>query len=437
MIFRAQPTTTCRSQKNRQSVIALALSLAFASTGAFGLNYGIYDARALALGGTAVALGSAQNAQFYNPALLATYEGREDFTKNGRFYFPSIVAQGSDNISETQDILDRDADTRMTDAVTAFNANPSATNAGQVLDAATYLQQAITDLGNRDLNVDAFFGLSVSEPSDHAGGAFYAGTRIVGVGNSNIDPADVALLNDYIEAMQFVSSGGTSGTAHPELLDANGALINPNGTIQSSAAVSSLAISEWGLSMAKEFWFGPVPISFGVTPKLMRVDVYSKDISYGDTSIDYQDEKRSYTTANVDVGMLIPIGEHFRVGVAAKDLIPTTFQTANGSDVKFKSRSRFGAAYTSHFVDIGVDVDMQKNDSVTGGTPLQEASIGMELRPFRWIDFRLGYRQDMEGLRGGVSSGGLKLKFGPFITELAYAVGDNVQGGGLQFGWAF
>jgi hypothetical protein len=71
------------------------LTLALAQP-AVAIDYGVFDARALAMGGTALAVGDTAQAQYYNPALIAFHTGDEDKTRDGRTYFPTIVVQASD-----------------------------------------------------------------------------------------------------------------------------------------------------------------------------------------------------------------------------------------------------------------------------------------------------------------------------------------------------
>jgi hypothetical protein len=434
---------SCRTNKAKPSKLArhtklgAAIALASCSSASFGLDYGIYDARAMAMGGTTVANASAQHAQFYNPALLALYDGDEEETDYGRFYFPMITVQMSDSVIDTADAIDDDDGAAVSDAVEVFNADPSEANAAVVRDTSTDLRNTIVDVGNQDLFVDLTTGLSVSEPSDRAGGAFYVGVRVLAGGSSQVTDSDIALMDDYIEAMDFVATAGASGVAHPELFDEDGNLINPSDQIESSADVNTLVIGEWGLSMSKEFWLGNQAIALGVTPKIMRVDIFSDTVTYGDTELDYSEDKRSHLSMNLDLGMVVPIGEHFRVALATKDLIPEEFEDANGDVIELKSRSRLGLAFVSKYVDFGIDYDLQKNDTLANELPLQEVTAGLEFKPLKMLDLRFGYRQDLEGLREDILSAGVKFQAGFFIGELAYATSDEMEGGSLQIGWAF
>jgi hypothetical protein len=135
--------------------------------------------------------------------------------------------------------------------------------------------------------------------------------------------------------------------------------------------------------------------------------------------------------------LFLPLGDHFRLGIAAKDLVPEDFEAKNGNIVQLRPRGRFGAGFSSERFDFGIDVDLQKNYSLAAEAPTQEATAGFEWRTFRWLAIRGGYRQDMDGVREDIVSGGVAFRVGRFLMEASAMQSDDVSGGGLQLGWAF
>ena len=211
------------------AVGALALSICSSVSA---LDYGIFDSRAMAMGGTTVAAASVQNAHFYNPALLALSDGTEEETRKGRVYLPMMVGQIADSIETTLDVVDADLDQNLQNSVDAFNLAPSTETAAQVSVASRELQTALVEVGGQDLDGDVFVGISVSEPSHREGGAFYLGTRVIAGGRNNLSQGDLDLLEDYIEVVDFIASDGAEGTEHLELLDADGNLLDPTPNTQ-------------------------------------------------------------------------------------------------------------------------------------------------------------------------------------------------------------
>ncbi len=93
------------------------------------ISYGVYDSRALAMGGSATAIGSHAQAAFYNPALLAFHDKEEEAGRDGRVYLPSIVVQVSDATEAAVNAIDDELDTQLSSAINAFNAAPTTESA--------------------------------------------------------------------------------------------------------------------------------------------------------------------------------------------------------------------------------------------------------------------------------------------------------------------
>lgn len=429
--------------------------LALSAVPASAVSYGIFDARGLAMGGTAVAAGNTSQAQFYNPALLSFHDKDEDDSRDGRISFPNIVVQLSDTVEQTLDAADDELDEQLRTAVNNFNGLRTAENAGAVAGVSRDLRDLLDQLGNQDLSVDAFVGFSVSEPSKREGGAFYVGVRALGGGRADISEADRNLLDQYIQAMEAVAAGGDIGSIDPALLDETGNLRDPVNELTSSGDVSALTIAEWGVSLAKEFEVDGHDISFGITPKLQRVDAYREtlDISSGITGTDdgtrrFSDSKKTHITVNADVGIAALIEDHYRLSVAVKDVIAKEFSTAPRIDpdtgevlpaqiVQLKPRARLGFAYVTDVLTIGVDFDLRESTPLANEAPSKDLSLGIEYIAFDRLALRAGYREDQTNFRSSVTSAGIGYQWKRAVLELGYAASSDYEAGSLQFGWAF
>lgn len=429
--------------------------LALSAVPASAVSYGIFDARGLAMGGTAVAAGNTSQAQFYNPALLSFHDKDEDDSRDGRISFPNIVVQLSDTVEQTLDAADDELDEQLRTAVNNFNGLRTAENAGAVAGVSRDLRDLLDQLGNQDLSVDAFVGFSVSEPSKREGGAFYVGVRALGGGRADISEADRNLLDQYIQAMEAVAVGGDIGSIDPALLDETGNLRDPVDELTSSGDVSALTIAEWGVSLAKEFEVDGHDISFGITPKLQRVDAYREtlDISSGITGTDdgtrrFSDSKKTHITVNADVGIAALIEDHYRLSVAVKDVIAKEFSTAPRIDpdtgevlpaqiVQLKPRARLGFAYVTDVLTIGVDFDLRESTPLANEAPSKDLSLGIEYIAFDRLALRAGYREDQTNFRSSVTSAGIGYQWKRAVLELGYAASSDYEAGSLQFGWAF
>lgn len=422
------------------------------------ISYGIYDSRALAMGGSATAIGSHAQAAFYNPALLALHDREEEEGRDGRVYLPNLVLQVSDATEAAINAIDDELDTQLSSAINVFNAAPSLESAGQVANSAQDLSDALDDIANQELNIDSFIGFNISEPSNREGGAFYFGARLIGGGLANVSEADSALLNDYIESMSRVAAGADPATVaedFPQLISPNGQLIDPTSTLTSNADISALAISEWGMAMAKQFEWRDYAIAIGITPKLMRVDAFRDTADFNDSlgsaneGVDnFSDTKTTHITLNADVGLVAAIKEHYRISLTLKDAFEKSFTTTQEPNpitgeeapelkVTLSSRARVGVGYVSEKFSVGLDYDLDEATPMANEAGTQELSLGAEYRLLDSVALRAGYRNDQTGLRDNLISGGIGYQWKRFVVDIAYASGGDYRGGGLQLGWTF
>ena len=397
-------------------------------------GYGIYEPRGMAMGGAMVGLANTDNALFYNPALLAFHDGDEDKTRDGSFFFPIISAQVSDTVNDVVDIQDGDFTDTLSAAVSTFNSYRSPTNAQAVADSSREVLDAIDPLIDEDVFADGFVGLSLTEPGDREGAGFYLGGRVLGGGNANVSNSDQALLDDYIEAMDFIASSGAQGQAHPELFN-GGVLIDPVDSLNSSASVTGLAIAEAGVTWAQEYSLWGQPVAVGITPKWMRVRTYEATQSLQGGDIDKDTSEQDFYTANADLGLATEFAGHYRIGLAIKDVVTKHFDTDLGNTVELSAKPRLGLAYVTERVQVGVDFDLDRVAAIGDEAAIQELSLGGEWQTSRYIWLRGGYRHDLRGERDDIASLGLGFNLGGMLIDIAYALGGTSEGVALQLGF--
>ncbi|MBX2858792.1 MAG: conjugal transfer protein TraF [Cellvibrionaceae bacterium] len=401
------------------------------------ISFGIFDARALAMGGAVVAAAKTQQAQYYNPALLAFHEGREEDTRDGRFIFPTAVAQFSDSVDSAASAVEDGLDGSLSNAVAAFNASPDAQSAGLVATFARDLEDVLQSLVEEDAYLEAFTGMAVSEPSDWEGGAFYLGVRLIGIGTAEVSPEDLTLLNAYITGMEALAEGGDLDDLPAEIVDDNGNVIDPTTVFDSNADVAMLGLAEWGVSMSTSFEAYGQRFSVGITPKVLRAIAYREQLAFDTGSTNFNDDKRTFTALNLDLGFAAQFGERLRVGLAVKDLVPEDYRTGNDLTLELRPRTRIGAAWFSKYYSVGLDYDIVEHQPIADESPTQDLSLGAEFTPFSGFAFQVGYRQDTTGEKQDTFSGGLSLSFRKLTTELSYGKSSSIESAALQISWAF
>lgn len=420
----------------KMSVLPL-LWITLSSPGALAISYGIYEARGQAMGGAGVAVSSWHQAQYYNPALLALNDESENTSLDSRFVVPNLVAQVDDSAQDVIDAADDELQENLQQAVAAYNNSRSAAAAATVAERARDLQSLLLDLGNRQIEGEVAVGLSVSEPSEFEGGAFFISSRAISFADSVIPAADYALLSDYIAAMDTLAAGGNFADLPAHLLDDEGRLSDPADSFDSSASITAFNLLEWGVSVSRRFEFWGQGLAVGVTPKILSIMAVSDTTDFGDDSLEFDRDIQPHLSMNADLGLVVELAGNYRIGLACKDVIPEHISTENGAELNLQPRTRLGAAYINSWLALGLDLDVGENSPVANEAPVQEASLGVEMSPLSWLDVRFGYRQDLSGNRQDTLSGGLSYRLKRLVVEVSYGKSDLTTSAGLQLGWRF
>lgn len=396
-------------------------------------GYGIFEPEAMALGGAAVAIASPSNAAFYNPALLAQYSYDEDKGRHGRLYFPSLGLSASQSTEDLYKIDDDQLVDEMSEAVDNFNANQDAESAGLVVDASRELLSALRDIQGDTLFADTFAGLTIAEPGDGQGGAFYIAGRGFGDGDlTGIADEDLELLQDYIDGLDFIASNGQSGVAHPELFDGNG-LVDPGDQLLSTATAAAAAGVELGVAMAQSFSIDGQTIAVGITPKLMLLKTFDAELNLADSQVDTTRDDQWQRRLNADIGMAAKIGR-FNLGLAVKDLFRHNLETPQGQSIIIEPKPRLGIGYLGDRFKVGVDYDIAPIKPVASGLESQDLALGVEWYAHRMLALRFGYKEDLQGHHGTALSAGIGFSWGRFLMDLSYVESDEELATSLQFG---
>lgn len=416
----------------RNANVSLLLSSLCLAASTHAASYGVYDARALGMAGTAVGVGDVNQAHHYNPSLIAFHKGHEDRTQDGRHTVAIVAGNVSAGAQSAAEALTDDLEGRLSRAIDRLNDVPTQDAAVIGLDAAQDLERAMRRLKEEDVNADGYVGYSVTLPADGEGGAFFIGSRLIGAGASTIEESDFELLDDYKEALQYIATEGAEGEAHPELFNEQNRLYNPSNRILSSASGTGIVQMELGVSAAKQWALWDVPVAVGIAPKLVQLHSYGESWRIVEGDFDSHSVKTSATYFNMDMGVTAELAQHYRVALAVKDLRERTFYGAGGRRVQLQPRARLGFAYAHTTVRVGLDMDLHKNDNLHTLAQQQLVSLGVEYEPVQQLKLRLGYQHDLEGLNHDRIAAGISWKVARFATELAYIDGISGSGAALQ-----
>lgn len=425
------------------SVVTLAVSFGVVTQAGAANTWA--EARSDAMGGTGVASASYGSGVLINPALLAKAKPDDNVT----VILPSVRAQISDKDNlqdEIDDISDKvDYYDNVIDNLTfaQFITNPTGT-INQVRGAATDLADELEFLDGKTARANAGAGIAVSIPNDVLSFAFvakaYAHARV----SSNVDQQDI----DYLRGDQILVDAGLTA------LGSNSDIITRN--LNSTASGRAAIVSDYGVAVARQFQFGDVPVSIGVTPKLQKTWLFNYTTSiYDYDSSDFNSSRyrNDDTGFNVDAGIAADFGDNWTVGLSGQNLISRDIDTKDiqirngrtGEVRNYKDTYQIspvvtaGLAWHTDLVTLSADGDLTETKGFKSEEASQYIGVGAEVRPLDWLAVRAGYRADVKGDDSNVATAGIG--FAPFNRVHVDLMGlygeDETWGAGAQLSLTF
>lgn len=431
------------------SVVTLAVSFGVVTQAGAANTWA--EARSDAMGGTGVASASYGSGVLINPALLAKAKPDDNVT----VILPSVQAQISDKDNlqdEIDDINDKvDYYDDVIDNLTTAQiiANPLGT-IDQFQGAAGDLADELDFLKGKTARAHAAAGIAVSIPNDVLSFAFvtkaYAHARV----SSDIDQQDISYLRN-IQNSDLVAAGVALNAA---LSPAGSDEITRN--LNSTASGRAAIVSDYGVAVARQFQFGDVPVSIGVTPKLQKTWLFNYTTSiYDYDSSDFNSSRyrNDDTGFNVDAGIAADFGDNWTVGLSGQNLISRDIDTKDiqirngrtGEVRNYKDTYQIspvvtaGLAWHTDLVTLSADGDVTETKGFKSEEASQYVGVGAEVRPLDWLAVRAGYRADVKGDDSNVATAGIG--FAPFNRVHVDLMGlygeDETWGAGAQLSLTF
>jgi hypothetical protein len=431
------------------SVVTLAVSFGVVTQAGAANTWA--EARSDAMGGTGVASASYGSGVLINPALLAKAKPDDNVT----VILPSVQAQitDKDNLQdEIDDINDKvDYYDDVIDNLTTAQiiANPLGT-IDQFQGAARDLADELDFLKGKTAHANAAAGIAVSIPNDVLSFAFvtkaYAHARV----SSAIDQQDINYLRN-IQNSDLVAAGVALNAA-----------LSPSGSdeitrnLNSTASGRAAIVSDYGVAVARQFQFGDVPVSIGVTPKLQKTWLFNYTTSiYDYDSSDFNSSRyrNDDTGFNVDAGIAADFGDNWTVGLSGQNLISRDIDTKDiqirngrtGEVRNYKDTYQIspvvtaGLAWHTDLVTLSADGDVTETKGFKSEEASQYVGVGAEVRPLDWLAVRAGYRADVKGDDSNVATAGIG--FAPFNRVHVDLMGlygeDETWGAGAQLSLTF
>ena len=332
--------------------LSIAAALTLSSTFSVAGSYGV-EARGSGMGGTGVVAATYLTAPFYNPALTAIYRRNDDFG----MLLPSVgVVYDNDDglVDKTLNLAD---------------LIPTA-------DDAT-LQAALDDMDANELRLEL-------------GGA-------IAFGIPNPYLSMTAFGKAYYESFftPNIATGG-SGSANAS---------------ESHIEVASVGVLEAGVSIARYSNVLGQHMSFGLSPKIQRVESYAYAVSVSDYATesllditDVLENENADSMFNLDVGVLWFYGP-LRVGVAGTNLFSreiesksvTTTDTVTKTFVyKIQPQYTVGVGLVFDYFTLSADYDINEDTRFEGFEDnTQWFRAGVEIDLLRQIQLRGGFKKNL------------------------------------------
>lgn len=456
--------------------IFVTTALLASSSAALALPFNSFDPRSMAMGGAGVAVGDAGMAPFFNPALLTVTREEDDFSLDFpivgvRAYDPSDFKTSLDNFQNGN------YDNKLDLSIQAYNTAQNTASLTVVADDISALSAQLATLSDKPIQAEVGAGLVVGIPSKTFGGAFYAdGWAAVG---GVIKYQDNQTLQDFASASKTIVSTvntGCGGTVNnsPACLTALSALaadplvptyfaVNTTGTptvtsnfntnnLKSTVDIRGVGLAEVGLALSHEFGTGDAAWGLGITPKVVKVNLYeySASVNSGSTSnATGSDYTAKYSHVNFDLGLAKHYGNGWRAGLVVKNVIPHTYEFKNaptpgatpvptGNSIKLKPQARIGASHSTSWSTVAMDLDLTTNDPAGLENQSQYLALGAELNAWDWAQLRLGYRANLKDSTRNVPSVGLGLApFGVLHLDVGVAKSANEIGASARLAFTF
>ncbi len=413
------------------------------STQAAALPFQSIDPRSLAMGGTGTASGSSANAAFMNPALLAAAHEDEDLSVE----LPIVAGRFADKdelIDEIDNYQNNNLESNLTAAIEAFKVVPNDANAAAVATEAGALWSQLTKLSNKSVQGEFSGGFVVGIPSKNLGASLSANARAVGGGMLEVTVADDNLVNGIVADGQTSAVALASNSAIQDQLAGTQNVVNK---LTSNLQARGAVITEVSVALAREVKIAGQTLAIGVTPKYQQITTFDYRMGVNAAEIDADQGKADYSDFNLDLGAAKDYGNGWKVGMVVKNLISNEYETAPYvtpglaavpvSKLKIAPQARLGAAHSTAWTTVSMDVDLNESESFGFDSKTQYIGLGAELNVFDTLQLRLGYRHNMSDSNTSMPTVGLGFSpFGVHMDIAAAANGDEIAAA-FQLGFRF
>ena len=194
----------------------------------------------------------------------------------------------------------------------------------------------------------------------------------------------------------------------------------------STINVLGVNILEVGAAAAKPMEYSGEEFTTGIRLKFQYLTIFDDQIGFSDFEDDasgtlqetISSNTKEYFTGNIDIGVAKNFEYKGKIvaGAVIRDFIPQTFKSANGGLIRFTPQLRIGAAHSTRWSTLAIDLDITENQPIAFGNASRYLSLGAEFDAWKTIKLRTGYRNNLSV--SGSSTVSLGMGLTPFGVGL-------------------
>jgi hypothetical protein len=349
-----------------------------------------------------------------NPALLTTFDN------NDKLFFSlnvAIMAADKYHVVDTATDISQNLDAFADDihAIPAQNLQSTDQVKNYYDELVQQVDHIITDLKKIDkkvVKVRNGLNLQILIPNQHLNFGLFTNQygRIGGVMNYSED--DEKILDDAI------SSGNID-------LD----------DLQSKTTADGYSIAEAGLMAAyPAITHVNYDLSVGTKLKYQRIDLYFNSVKINefdgdDFEITDDENITNKSGANIDLGLYINWGDErqWHAALVTNNLIKQTVLHVE-QDITFtlEKNTSLGLSYQNSWVSLATEIDLTDREQFAYLKPSKYVGVGAEFRFYKNIQFRLGYRTDLNDIDDDIYTAGIGISpWDVLAVDIAAFTGNN------------
>ena len=205
--------------------------------------------------------------------------------------------------------------------------------------------------------------------------------------------------------------------------------------LESATTAIGYSIAEAGFMAGySAFTHANYDLSIGAKLKYQRIDLYynREQISeFDDDDFEITDDENitNKSGTNIDLGLYLNWGDkrQWHVALVTNNLLKQTVRHSEQNLIfTLKTSTSFGLSYQNNWVSVATDIDLTDREQLSSIAPSKYAGIGAEFRFYEHIQFRLGYRTDLNDIDGDIYTAGIGISpWQVFAIDIAAFTGDS------------